>query len=389
MKRFLLLISAMLSVITSNAHDVEIGGIYYNVDVINKTAEVTFGDNLYAGDVVIPASITYNRDLYVVNSIGTYAFRDCEKLDDVALPNSILSIKDYSFRNSSIDSIHIPKSVKTVSNVAFLDCDSLQTIYWDIKSYYDLSDYSATTFYNIRNNIKRIYFGEEVEKIPQFLCYEMQNLTLVSISNNVTSIGYGAFKGCNNLKSLIIPENVVEIVGSAFEGCKGLSSIVIPNSVRTIGSSAFEYCSGLTSVTLGKNIEQIGTNAFSYCKNIDSVMIYSLLVPKAYENSFMNYNATLYVPCEVYVDYFLDEVFGSFKYNICFTDETDDNRPTSAEEVISDVIISSKEGLISCLDSDFKIYNIAGQNVTSLNGNLTHGVYVVKVDNNFVKVMVH
>jgi hypothetical protein len=43
-----------------------------------------------------------------------------------------------------------------------------------------------------------------------------------------------------------------------------------------------------------------------------------------YENSFAHYNAYLYVPCDVYEDYDLDDVFGNFKYIKCIAaDEVD------------------------------------------------------------------
>jgi hypothetical protein len=39
------------------------------------------------------------------------------------------------------------------------------------------------------------------------------------------------------------------------------------------------------------------------------------------ETSFAHYNAALYVPCDVYDDYFFDDVFGSFKVTECIAAE--------------------------------------------------------------------
>ena len=60
--------------------------------------------------------------------------------------------------------------------------------------------------------------------------------------------------------------------------------------------------------------------------------------------------------------------------------------PTAVEEV-SAASISVSDGTISC-DADFSIYNTVGQNVTSLNGSLQSGIYVVTIGEDKVKVMV-
>ena len=51
----------------------------------------------------------------------------------------------------------------------------------------------------------------------------------------VTSIGRGAFAGCDELISVEIPCGVISIGAAAFKGCIRLISIEIPNSVITIG----------------------------------------------------------------------------------------------------------------------------------------------------------
>lgn len=59
MKRSFLLLTLLWGALSAWAHDAEVDGIFYNLDVDNKTATVTFkGDyfqhNEYAGNVVIP-----------------------------------------------------------------------------------------------------------------------------------------------------------------------------------------------------------------------------------------------------------------------------------------------------------------------------------------------
>jgi len=81
----------------------------------------------------------------------------------------------------------------------------------------------------------------------------------------VTSIGDGAFEGCENLTSVNIPNSVTRIGDRAFADCENLINVTIGNSVTSIGGMAFNTCTSLTSITLPDSITGIGVYAFIYC----------------------------------------------------------------------------------------------------------------------------
>jgi hypothetical protein len=62
------------------------------------------------------------------------------------------------------------------------------------------------------------------------------------IPNSVTSIGFGAFYGCNSLTSINIPNSVTNIGDRAFSLCDSLTNINIPNSV-VLSLSNNTWCS--------------------------------------------------------------------------------------------------------------------------------------------------
>ena len=100
-----------------------------------------------------------------------------------------------------------------------------------------------------------------------------QELTKLEIPSGVDKIGnYSFYKGVN-LTSLRLPSSVTEIGESAFEGCSGLTSLTLPSSVTSIGSGAFSGCSGLTSLTLPSSVTSIGSFAFEGCSGLTSLTL--------------------------------------------------------------------------------------------------------------------
>ena len=73
------------------------------------------------------------------------------------------------------------------------------------------------------------------------------NAKTLVISEGITTIGGGAFAGCENFEgNLIIPKGLVTIGGGAFNGCSSFEGdLIIPNTVTTIYGGAFNNCSKL------------------------------------------------------------------------------------------------------------------------------------------------
>ena len=123
-KLFVFLFSLILSVVFSTsalAYDVKIDGICYHL--WGKTAEVTYGEEKYSGEVVIPSSITVEGQEYPVASIGERAFSGCKGLTSVTIPNSVTSIEYGAFDGcSGLTSVTIPNSVTSIGDWAFYQC---------------------------------------------------------------------------------------------------------------------------------------------------------------------------------------------------------------------------------------------------------------------------
>ena len=108
-------------------------------------------------------------------------------------------------------------------------------------------------------------------------------VTGVLIPDSVTSIGEGAFYGCNSLTNLVIPNSVVSIGDWAFSYCGSLTNVTIPDSVISIGEYAFSYCGGLRNVTIGSGLTGIEDHTFDPCVSLTNITIGSGVTSLGYQ----------------------------------------------------------------------------------------------------------
>ena len=294
MKKLYTLIAATLLCSASLlAERVQIGDLYYNLDTDNRTAEVTWSSrniNIpnYSGmtTVVIPDSVLYEDNYYVVTAIGEDAFSYCHSLQSVAIPDSVKVIKDFAFYDCpSLFELSIPDNVQSIASTAFADIPNI--IYsgsamgapWSAKyvngyAEGDLvySDSGKTLVVACSLAASQITIPDCVQSIREYAFNRCNALQSVIIGSGVETIGESAFHGCG-ARSIVIPDNVRSIGGDAFGDCDSLQSIVIPDNVQSIGANAFHGCEALQSVSIGSGVKNIEGGTFQNCTALQSVVI--------------------------------------------------------------------------------------------------------------------
>ncbi|MBQ0083561.1 MAG: leucine-rich repeat protein, partial [Clostridiales bacterium] len=155
-----------------------------------------------------------------VTSIDEYAFYDCTRLTSITIPDSVTSIGRrafdntvwydnqpdgpvyagkvfYKYKGECPSSVIIKDGTLGIAGVAFSDCSSLTSI-------------------TIPNSVKSIGY---------WAFYYCTRLTSITIPDSVTSIGVRAFDSCSSLTSITIPDSVTSIDFSAFYGCSSLKNV--------------------------------------------------------------------------------------------------------------------------------------------------------------------
>ena len=226
---FTLFLSLVASVGTAFA-SVTIGGIAYNLDERDLTAEVVYGNGNYKGSIIIPKSVQYSAKSYSVTAIHSNAFWHCTGVTSVTIPNSVTSIGGGAFSGcTGLTSITIPESIKGIGTSAFSDCSKLKSVTIN-------SDDIVAEDYVLSGKGMGNIFGSQV--------------TAYIIGESVKGIGNYAFSNCTKLQTITLGNSIARIGDYAFEGCSCLQTIVIPKSVMSVGRFAFMDCQKLTSVNI-------------------------------------------------------------------------------------------------------------------------------------------
>ena len=512
--------------IGSRAFDSGLTKVNY-LGTVDKWVEIDFNGydsnpTYYAKDLYINNELITDVKITTADSIKKYAFYNCQSIKSVEIGNSVTSIGEDAFYNcSGLTKVNYLGTVDKWVEIDFED------------SWVNPTRYAKDLYIN--NELLTDVKITTADSIKKYAFYNCQSIKSVEIGNSVTSIGDEAFSGCSGLTYVTIGNSVTSIGDEAFYNCSGLTKVnylgtvdkwveidfeyswtnptiyakdlylnnelladVKITTADSIKNYAFYNCQSIKSVEIGESVTSIGLNAFYGCDKLRKVTAYPTTVPNVYKSSFAHYNAALYVPCDVYDDYFFDDVFGTFKVTECIAAEEvdapdkveievdednnaiviwpstdgakkyeleiskdgevfctllfnengqltsidfgnrsasvgfqftvtgldsaskyaysmvamdktgnelqsykgtfttngyvpgpgEEDKPTSITENLADANITVSGGTISA-EADFSIYNTIGQDVTAFNGSLQPGVYLVSIENNIVKVMVH
>jgi hypothetical protein len=139
---------------------------------------------------------------------------------------------------TSLNSITIPGKLKTLPNLQFQGCSSLQTVFFD----------------------------EGVTRLGYNVFDGCTSLTYVSFPTTLTKTGTSMFNDCKSLASITLPPHLSAIEDWTFYNCSSLVSITIPSEATYIRSYAFYGCSSLTSLSLPASINDLRYDAFAGCR---------------------------------------------------------------------------------------------------------------------------
>lgn len=126
-----------------------------------------------------------------------------------------------------------------------------------------------------REDLTGVSLGDNIEYIGENAFTYCSGLTSIRIPVSVKEIGEGAFTNCSNLRGILFAEgsSLTEIGYGTFWNCTSLAAITIPDSVTNIGTNAFRECANLRTVILGNGVKTIDNSAFRRCYSLKELVL--------------------------------------------------------------------------------------------------------------------
>lgn len=210
-----------------------------HLDLSNLTT--ISGPNAFTGNTLL-TSVDFGQNSSLT-ALGSTAFGGCTSLQTITIPTTITTIPNYCFYNdSNLTTISGTSNVTSIGGAAFENCSKLTTI--------DISSVTALAWNSFKgcSKLNNITLNSGLTSIPSSCFKGCSTLSSIDLSN-VTSIGASAFEGCTSLTSIDL-SNVTSIGQASFEGCIGLTGeLIIGNNITSIGYTAFKG-SGYSKVTV-------------------------------------------------------------------------------------------------------------------------------------------
>lgn len=306
--RVCMLVIACTSFVMSSAHDIEADGLFFTVNLTERTATLDSCDASKAGDVTVPTAVTLKTRNFTVIKVLAGAFKNCKRLSSVTIPAGIAVSKSLFAGCTALLSVSLPSDIDSIPNSMFRDCTNLRSINIPKRV-----SFIGDNAFNGCKQLPSISIPEEVTQIGSyaFANTDFKNITLpeklkklenglfmnssiesIEVPGNVTELGDSVFYqsllesidlptgllrmgdyvfGNSKLKSVSIPDNVKIIPNYAFENCFDLSDVRLGQGCEKIYSSAFLNCTSLEFIDLPDNINYIGDGCFEGCTSLKSV----------------------------------------------------------------------------------------------------------------------
>jgi hypothetical protein len=211
-----------------------------------------------------------------VVEIGSDAFNECTSLEKIILPESLTKIGNFAFSYcSALKEITIPKNVTEIGWEQFAGCENLETINWDAKQAYVLTNNSYTYLFNSAGenapNGLTINFTDSCEYVDGdhlFDGYLNNYVTTINIGRNVNEghLTVGSYYkdiivnyNCEKDGLILETLNYITSVNSGYQYVAKGCTLNIGESVKTInrGWDTFDTINVDTS-----NIEKVASGAF-------------------------------------------------------------------------------------------------------------------------------
>jgi hypothetical protein len=220
-------------------------------------------------------------------STGYMSFSQIQTLENLSLPNTIVTIGDWTFGQCrSLNIVSWSSSLQTVGWRAFINTAITSLPTGDsLKEFGDCAFESCTQIsaMNIIDYLKESTI-EVLSVSPFASCTQFTGSydgTIINKNGKSITISNTAFLNTSVTKDMTIPNNITSISDSAYAGTTSLTNtfvdkdenivLEIPSTVTSIGEAAFQGSTAFTKVIIPSSVTSIGKSVFFQCTRLEII----------------------------------------------------------------------------------------------------------------------
>ncbi len=283
---------------------------------------------LISGEVVIPATVTYEGTAYAVTRIeyeafsgctgmtainlpegitviGVYAFLHCNKLSSITIPNSVTRIEGEAFENcTNLTKVVIGRNVTNFDNF-FSGCTNISEVWcytttvpnivskaFEESVYANASLFVRSSLIDNYKDVEPWNSFKEIKEISDLQDYAPYHTLFVAadgvrymteddeaviarqdreLSGDIVIPETVTYEGKEyTVTRLMDPSEGESGGGGAFQECN-ITGITLPESITNIPDNTFWHCEQLSSVSLHGAVRRIGSYSFESCKALTTI----------------------------------------------------------------------------------------------------------------------
>lgn len=232
-------------------------------------------------------SLTINA---AIETIGVRAFKETD-IEKIAFPDTVKCIEAHAFEKcTKLRTIQFPKSLRKIKNDAFYGCESLnelslndQITFIGSSAFYGTSikkvvlppSVNLRAFQAFEKNVEVIYSSNEMKKMAELEKKRMWDSLNKLLSEPLLKSYYrksrssskpprlAAFSKDDTIEELILSEDTHNVGISWYSECKNLKKVVLNKKLRYLKSFAFSDCVKLSEINIPKSVITIQDYVFA------------------------------------------------------------------------------------------------------------------------------
>ena len=175
------------------------------------------------------------------------------------IPEGVIQVPQRVFEGcTSLESVEIPSTVRSIGKLAFGACPALK----DVR----LAESDAGG----------------LEEIGYSAFRGCAALTTFAFPPSLKSICSWAFAQCTALSAVVLPEGLMSLERDAFYGCSSIGFVRLPSTLNALVDDVFYGCSALESVRIPAGVDAFGSNVFTGCTRIREVWLEGRSIPESF-----------------------------------------------------------------------------------------------------------